>query len=173
MKEILDLFARYNQTTNKDMYEILAGIEDPDLLSKDTGAYHKSIIGFLNHMLGSTVMGAKRVIGGFPDVLGDLDGSLPEISYDNPIETLDALRDAQAQADGVMVDIVSRLTNEQCGETVTFTNWRGEEDQKVVYQLLLHTFNHETHHRGGIAVILDQFGVENDYSGLMRIPLTQ
>lgn len=29
-------------------------------------------------------------------------------------------------------------------------------------------FNHETHHRGQIAEILDQFGVANDYSNLYR-----
>ncbi len=33
--------------------------------------------------------------------------------------------------------------------------------------VFLHLFNHQTHHRGQISVLLDQLGVENDYSNLI------
>jgi uncharacterized damage-inducible protein DinB len=32
--------------------------------------------------------------------------------------------------------------------------------------LLLHVFNHGTHHRGMIAAYLDLLGIENDYSAM-------
>ncbi len=36
------------------------------------------------------------------------------------------------------------------------------------WQCLLHMFNHQTHHRGQMAQILDEKGVENSYSNLFR-----
>ncbi len=33
---------------------------------------------------------------------------------------------------------------------------------------LLALYTHEVHHRGGVSVILDGWGVENDWSSLMR-----
>lgn len=31
----------------------------------------------------------------------------------------------------------------------------------------MHFFNHQTHHRGQIAAVLDAAGIENDYSNLI------
>lgn len=39
--------------------------------------------------------------------------------------------------------------------------------QKTVWLVFLHLFNHQTHNRGQIALILDQIGVDNDYSGIL------
>jgi uncharacterized damage-inducible protein DinB len=39
--------------------------------------------------------------------------------------------------------------------------------QKPSWLVLLHMFNHQTHNRGQIALILDQMGVDNDYSGII------
>jgi uncharacterized damage-inducible protein DinB len=34
--------------------------------------------------------------------------------------------------------------------------------------VLLHLFNHQTHHRGQVAALLDQTGVANDYPGIVN-----
>ncbi|MFW5688300.1 MAG: DinB family protein [Spirochaetota bacterium] len=43
----------------------------------------------------------------------------------------------------------------------------GERVRQPRWQLLLHMFNHETHHRGAISQFLDEHDVANDYSNLV------
>ena len=33
----------------------------------------------------------------------------------------------------------------------------------------MHMFNHQTHHRGQVSLVLDQFGIENYYSNMILI----
>jgi uncharacterized damage-inducible protein DinB len=40
--------------------------------------------------------------------------------------------------------------------------------EKNVAGVLVHIFNHATHHRGGISVYLDILGKENDYSSVLN-----
>jgi uncharacterized damage-inducible protein DinB len=41
---------------------------------------------------------------------------------------------------------------------------------KAVYQILMQMFNHQTHHRGSIAIILDKLGIENHFADLIGLP---
>ena len=53
-------------------------------------------------------------------------------------------------------------------QILQYKNWDGKEMQKPSWLVLLHMFNHQTHNRGQIALILDQMGVDNDYSGIIE-----
>jgi uncharacterized damage-inducible protein DinB len=50
---------------------------------------------------------------------------------------------------------------------LTYTDSEGNKLEKVMETLLLHVFNHETHHRGMISLYLEMLGKENDFSGSM------
>ena len=50
---------------------------------------------------------------------------------------------------------------------VTYRNSKGREFRQPLWHILLHMFNHQTHHRGQVAQVLDEHGVENDVSNLI------
>ncbi|HME56297.1 MAG TPA: DinB family protein [Candidatus Lokiarchaeia archaeon] len=174
MKELFQFLAKYNKLTNQTMMDILQTVPADDLV-KDTGAFYKSIMGTLNHLLGSDVAWINRILGGVPD-LEDLAAQLPEMTYSRePGEmqwaTLDEFRPVRETVDGIIVDMIDRMPDEQFGQEITFKNWRGEEQTKLTWYLLMHFMNHETHHRGVVSTLLDQMGVENDYSNINRIEI--
>nr|MDO8109079.1 DinB family protein [Candidatus Sigynarchaeota archaeon] len=175
MKDIFQFLAKYNKLTNQAMVQILEKVPSKDLV-KDTGAFYKSILGTLNHLMGADIGWLGRVIEGIPD-LADLAGALPKISYGRkPSEglqwgTLAEFKNVRGTVDGVIVDMIERIPADKFCHEITFKNYRGEIHTKMTWYVLLHIFNHETHHRGVISTLLDQMGVENDYSNVNRIPI--
>ena len=45
----------------------------------------------------------------------------------------------------------------------------GQRVEKVFWKAIIHFFNHQTHHRGQIAEMLDILQIENDYSNMVFI----
>jgi uncharacterized damage-inducible protein DinB len=44
---------------------------------------------------------------------------------------------------------------------------------RTVWEILIHTFNHQTHHRGQISEILDENKIENDFSNMIRYEIIE
>jgi uncharacterized damage-inducible protein DinB len=172
MKEIFVFMAKYNKITNQTIMDILQGMAAEDIV-KDTGSFFKSILGTLEHVLQSDVGYLGRIAGNIPNV-ADLLANLPEVSHSHESEelqwaTLDEFRPVREAVDGILADVMDRLPEDLFPSEITFTDWRGEEQTKFAWYMLLNMFNHETHHRGNVSALLDQMGVENDYSGMNRI----
>lgn len=170
MKELFQLLGEYNLQTNRAMIQILEGIP-PEQLSQDVGSYYKSIIGILNHMFSANVGWMKRITSFFPE-LADISPKLPDkISFGSDIvwETLDDLKPVQSVIDDLIKDMIELFPEDKFADRCSYTNWRGEKVSKLAYHMLLQMFNHQTHHRGSISVLLDQFGIENDYSNIISI----
>jgi len=173
MKYALPLFARYNAHVNRLLYDLLADV-DADLLSESRGAYFGSVIGILNHILTSWLGWLVRFRDG-----GVSARSLesPALAHKHPgfgkvlHAGLPELREHQL----LMDETLFRLVGELCGpggdpmQVFAFVNTKGEAHRHRVGEILLHVFNHATHHRGQISQILDEAGVEHDFSGLMAL----
>ena len=84
-------------------------------------------------------------------------------------ETYDDWKPVRTMVDDLIKQAVDLITEDHINERVSYIGWRGEEVNKDMYHLMMHLFNHQTHHRGGIAVLLDILGVENDFSGMMGL----
>ena len=52
------------------------------------------------------------------------------------------------------------LNDEVLASTLNYTNLRGEVVNKNLGFLLVHFFNHQTHHRGQITTLLSQLGLD-------------
>ncbi len=153
------------------MMAVLDGLT-PEQMSQDLGSFYKSIIGMLNHMLRSDI-GYLRRWAGFFEELSEIASSLPEmrtLSYEElEWETYDNWKPVRTMVDDLIKQAVDLITEDHINERVSYIGWRGEEVNKDMYHLMMHLFNHQTHHRGGIAVLLDILGVENDFSGMMGL----
>ncbi|HMF31606.1 MAG TPA: DinB family protein [Candidatus Lokiarchaeia archaeon] len=172
MQELFQLLAEYNAQTNREMYQILEGLPS-EKLTEDLGSFYKSIIGLLNHHLTSDISYMRRLGEHFPEV-AEAQPPLPDTEFDwsKPItwETLPDLESVRWDVDAFMKDVCARMPEEKYADVLHYsTPWAGEQ-VKVAWLMFLHVFNHETHHRGGVAVLLDQLQVENDYSNIMRLP---
>jgi uncharacterized damage-inducible protein DinB len=51
----------------------------------------------------------------------------------------------------------------------SFWDFKGVDQDREFGGLVLHVFNHETHHRGMIALYLDMLGKANDFSNLVHL----
>jgi uncharacterized damage-inducible protein DinB len=77
------------------------------------------------------------------------------------------LKPIRTAVDEAIKQACDLLTEKQYTSILQYKNWDGKEMQKPVWLVLLHMFNHQTHNRGQIALILDQMAVDNDYSGII------
>lgn len=148
MKTHCELLARYNQWANRRLYDAAATLSE-DQLWQDKGAFFGSLMGTLNHILVADRLWIARLAGEAPPALG-LDSVL--------CDDLVGLRQARAAEDERLLDFVLALDERKLANGVAYANFRGERHQQPLGQLLLHVFNHQTHHRGQAHALVSQLG---------------
>ena len=169
MKELFQLLSKYNAQTNAEMMGILEKLP-ADQLTKDVGSFYGSILGLLNHILVSDVFGIKRFRKQFPE-LEPINPKLPAFRMEGWKDiiwpSLAALKPIRTAVDEAIQQACELLTEKQYASVLTYKNWDGKTMQKPSWLVLIHMFNHQTHNRGQIALILDQLSIDNDYSGII------
>jgi uncharacterized damage-inducible protein DinB len=170
MKELFQLLSKYNAKADAQMMGVLEKLS-PEQISKDVKSFYGSILGLLNHVLVSDTLWLKRFRTQFPD-LAVINPKLPTFNMESWKDiiwpSLAGLKPLRIAVDEAIVQACDLLTEKQYASIMSYKNWDGKEVQKTTWLVLLHMFNHQTHNRGQIAMILDQMGVENDYSGMLE-----
>lgn len=170
IKDVFELLAKYNTMTNKEAVSVLEGLE-PSKLTEDLGSYFGSILGLLDHQLASDI-GWLRALG---ENVPELDFVLPLIeefkierlpSKELHWKTLSEYNSVRVEVDKVLERVVNTLSPEQYTKVITLEGRRGKFDY-IMWRILLHLFNHHTHHRGGVSLLLDQLNVESNFSNLL------
>lgn len=168
----LMLMAEYNASMNRKLYAAAAKLPPRELLA-DRGAFFGSIAGTLNHLLAADTIWLRR-FAAHPDtrlaqplapVL-----ALPQPSgLDQVIATdLPVLRARRLLLDGIISQWVSQLREHDLDGALAYRNARGDQ-RKPFFSLLMHFFNHQTHHRGQITTLLSQAGVDIGITDLLEI----
>ena len=174
MTNTIALFARYNQHANKLLFGLLDDVGD-DLLNRSVGAYFGSITGILNHILTSYLVWLVRFRDGGVDAGALLD---PVLDFEHPgfgkslHEDFETLKQHQFSVDRVLTRLAGEVTSGDGGgpdQVVTYVNSRGETHAHRVGDVLFQVFNHATHHRGHVSQILDQSGVDHDFSNMLPV----
>ena len=166
MTNAISLFARYNDHVDRLMFRVLDDA-DPELLSRPAGAYFGTIVGIVNHILTSDLGWLVRFRDGGVASQALMD---PALEFEHPgfgkilHAGYDSLKAHQREVDLVILDFVAELTLPD--QVFSYVNTKGEEHRFRVGDVLLHVLNHATHHRGQISQILDEAGVEHDYSNV-------
>ena len=170
IKDVFELLAKYNTMTNKEATDVLEGLE-PSKLTEDLGSYFGSILGLLDHQLASDI-GWLKFLG---ENVTDLDFVLPLIK-DFQIErlpqkelhwkTLSEYNSVRVEVDKVLERVVTTLSPEQYSTAISGEGRRGKFSY-ITWRILLHLFNHQTHHRGGVSLLLDQLNVESNFANLL------
>jgi len=169
-KDTLNLYAKYNMQANADMLRILGTLPD-SRLGEAVGSYYKTLAGLLDHGLRSTLASMKRVsdAGLLPELLPTLLASLPQPpAGSSTFTTLSEFASLRTRADEALVALCAAARESDLEKTTTFLGRDKQPRTIACGGNLLALFTHEIHHRGGVSTILDGWGVENDWSSLMR-----
>jgi uncharacterized damage-inducible protein DinB len=171
MKEILILLARYNQTVNNQLFDLLDNC-DSEIITGNESSYFNNILGLLNHILVSDL----GWLTAYRDSSLDLPSlNSPVLDFEHPgwrknlHEDLMNLRSHREKIDELFIEFVKETPDDFHEGNIEVTRSNGKKHHFPFGKVLLHLFNHQTHHRGAISQILDKNGVDNDYSNLMRL----
>ncbi|WP_411380146.1 DinB family protein [Pseudomonas sp. MPB26] len=165
------LMARYNQWMNRKLYDAAGKLSDAEL-QLDRQAFFGSIFGTLNHLaLGDTVW-LKRFAqhpAGYA-ALAPLDAIATPTDLTRPAYAdLRELATRRAWLDQLIIDWTHTLQEPELDHRLHYHNMRGASAEKPFFGLLVHFFNHQTHHRGQATTLLTQAGLDVGTTDLLAL----
>lgn len=174
MKEILTLFAEYNREANRRLYAIAE--KHLEAVSKPAGSYFDNVMGLLNHILVSDLGWLVAYRDGNLD-LPILHSAVLEFEHPgwkkNLHDDFGKLREHREAIDDLLVEFVTNTSSSLFEGNIEVTR-KGKSKPRIFPfgKLIVHLFNHQTHHRGAISQVLDEAEVENDYSNILPLLIT-
>lgn len=170
-KQHFELLAQYNQWMNTNLYRVTSTLSHHDLVQA-RGAFFGSVLGTLNHIMVADITWLSRIRSHHRSIaaLKPLDG-FPVPSALNQIlfEAFPGLWDARRSLDELILRFVDEVTVEMLESPLHYRNMRGDSLSKKLASVLIHFFNHQTHHRGQVTALLSQAGVDYGVTDLIAI----
>jgi uncharacterized damage-inducible protein DinB len=140
---------RYNRWANRRLYDACAQLGN-DEYGKQRPAFFGSIRGTLNHLLVADRVWLGRIENA-PSGIERLDQILHE--------DFAALRAAREAEDARIIALVDRLDDAALAQELDYANMAGAPQRTRLDWVLVHFFNHQTHHRGQAHGLLSQTAV--------------
>lgn len=169
--EQIALMATYNQWMNRKVYDAAARLSDAQLRT-DRQAFFGSILGTLNHLVQGDTVWLKRFAqhpAGFT-ALAPLEAiAMPVDLKHLAFADLSALAARRTWLDQLIIDWTKTLREPDLDLRLHYHNMRGASADKPFSSLLLHFFNHQTHHRGQATTLLTQAGVDVGDTDLLAL----
>jgi uncharacterized damage-inducible protein DinB len=158
----LDVFrtlARYNRVANARLYEQCGKLELAEYRRERAGSFG-SIHALLNHTLLGDRIWMSRFAGG-----GSTTPPLNTILF----ETLAELSAARIEEDAGIESFFAKVDGGFLTRSLRYTNSLGKDCTDSAPHAVLHFFNHQTHHRGQVHVMLSQTDVRPPSLDMHRI----
>lgn len=147
----VDVMVRYNAEANRRWYRAAATLGDARR-TEDRGAFFGSLHGTLCHILWADRMWMSRFAGWDKPVLAQKDS--PTLYAD-----FAELHAARVEADARLLAWSSEVTQEWLdGKLVWFSGSVQREMRQKRDILVMHMFNHQTHHRGQAHALITALG---------------
>ncbi|HEY1028557.1 MAG TPA: DinB family protein [Pseudomonas sp.] len=165
------LMARYNTWMNERLYTAAASLPD-QAISAERGAFFGSIIGTLNHL----VVADRIWLGRYTchpaayQTLATLDAPNEPERLDQPMAAdIRELWILRQRLDACIEALTQEIREEQLDQPLSYRNMKGVEAKRNFFALLMHLFNHQTHHRGQATALLVQAGVDVGVTDLLAL----
>ena len=153
------ILARYNRIANERLFTSCAELDHAEYRRKRAGSFG-SIHGLLNHIL----LGDRRWLGLFEN--GErATPPLDQVLYDD----FSDLWSARTREDGRIEAFFKQLHPDFWSQSFSYTNNQGKEYVETAHVACTHLFNHQTHHRGQVHVMLSQIPVRPPVLDFHRI----
>ena len=138
---MLNLFkqlAAYNAWANARLYDAALGLPE-ELYRAETGVFFGSLHRTLNHLLLVDRLWLTRLTG-----LGEQPKRLDEVLYEDRLE----LTRARLAEDARIIALIRRYDDAMLVQPHAYQTTSGKPQEQPLWEILLHLFNHQTHHRG-------------------------
>jgi uncharacterized damage-inducible protein DinB len=167
MKEILLMYARHTKQTNASALALVDGLPG-EARDEDRKSYYKSLSGLVCHVFDSTIYFHDLFRASLPAAAKALAATAGLAAPEGKLSPTQwkKLKSDLALADQAFVDLVRSLGEDDLVYPIKL-DWYDEKPATVpFYFIASQLFEHGTHHRGQISQILDEMGVEHDFSGI-------
>jgi len=170
MKEALEMMAAYSRRVNENVIVILTKLPE-DQLKKDLQTFYKSLFATFSHMTMADINWLRRLEPVFTysalteSRLLKIPSDELKASLENNYQSIFSLR---REVDVLFEKLVSEINAGDLQQRVNYKNNKGDDLSKQLGHILMHLFNHQTHHRGEISALLDIQKISNNYAGLLN-----
>ena len=165
------LMAAYNAWMNARLYEA-AGKLPAAALAADRKAFFGSILGTLNHLLvGDRIWLARFAAHPAKHAaLDPLRALAPPQRLDQLLfEDFQRLSAHRRWLDGVINAWADSLAEADLDHPLHYANMKGATADRNFFSLVMHFFNHQTHHRGQVTTLLSQGGIDVGATDLLAL----
>jgi uncharacterized damage-inducible protein DinB len=165
------LMARYNEWMNARLYAAAGKLSAQEFLA-DRKAFFGSLMGTLNHIVVGDTIWLKR-FAAHPAKHAALDPvrqlqaplSLNQVLFTD----FAVLSKHREFLDQVIRQWAESLTGQDLEYVSRYTNTKGVVSNKRFSSLVMHFFNHQTHHRGQASTLLFQAGQDVGVTDLLAV----
>ena len=156
------LMAQYNEWMNARLYETPKSLPETKL-REDAKAFFGSILGTLNHLIVSDTIWLRR-FSGHPanySALGIVKDLPVPTSLDQMIfSDIESLSAHRKLLDQTIREFADSIADSDLDFALSYSNMKGIAAKRNFFSLLIHFFNHQTHHRGQTTTLLSQAGTD-------------
>jgi len=167
----ITLLARYNEWMNNKLYEAAAALPAEEVAA-ERGAFFGSLLATLNHIAVADMIWLRRIgcHARFAAALAPVAALPAPAALDQPLfDSLAALRERRTWLDRLILDWTGGLAETDLDAVISYRRMNGEANNRQLGLLLLHFFNHQTHHRGQATTLLSQAGVDVGATDLLLL----
>ncbi|HYD62242.1 MAG TPA: DinB family protein [Noviherbaspirillum sp.] len=155
--------ARYNRWMNEKVYAACDSLPD-EQRKADRGAFFRSIHSTLNHLLWGDYMWLGRFTQGTALAKDYPRGTLGTDLY----EEWDALKRVRVAMDEDILAWSEAVDPEWLARDFSWYSGLTKSTRtRPAWLLVSHLFNHQTHHRGQVTILLSQCGIDPGVTDLM------
>ncbi len=165
----ISFLAKYNKTVNEKMNSYISALDDKTW-TKNFGGYFPSIKSLCNHVYTCDTNWLKRFskLREFTFIEGTKISDGLSFSVDN-IADISNYLSKREMLDNKIIEFAHEMKEEDFVKNLTYIDSHGIEYSKNMGFLILHMFNHQTHHRGMISLYLDELKITNEFSNIYDI----
>ncbi len=157
IKEYIQQIYDYTYWANQRYFAIAAGLTE-EQLHRQQGHSWGDVHALLVHMMSSEWVWLQRWHGQSPA------GHLNKDDY----PTLAVLKDQWGKVESEMRAFIEAQSEQSLLSKIAYHNFRNENFQVPLYQMLMHIANHETHHRGELAGMFALMNVDHPEEELIQ-----
>jgi len=165
------LMAKYNEWMNARLYEAAMRLPDEEL-AVDRKAFFGSILGTLNHLVVGDTIWLQRFAthpANYP-ALEPVRNLPAPASLDQLLHAdMRSLAKHRSSLDRVIMEWAHSIAEHELDHVLRYANTRGVVAERNFFSLVMHFFNHQTHHRGQATTLLSQAGADVGVTDLLAV----
>lgn len=170
--EHIRLMATYNEWMNAKLYNAAKTLPAEEIAA-DRKAFFGSILGTLNHLVVADTIWLKR-FATHPAHYRALEPMhaepMPSTHLDPlPFGDLESLSERRLRLDALILGWAEAVEDRDFDHVLCYTSTRGVPYRTRFFDVVMHFFNHQTHHRGQTSTLFSQAGVDIGVTDLLVI----